>query len=255
MLIYKATNNLNGKIYIGQTRLTFKKKILMYYKVSNYKRKTRRLFIKALIKYGFNNFTFEQIDTANSMDELNEKEIMWIEFYQSTSRNLGYNLAIGGNGNILSIEHRHILSKALLGRRYDKETILNMSLSHIGKKLTSEKQFTNFVYSQLGKKVPKERREKIRRTLMGTHRTQETKDKLSISSKGNTCRAKLLEVTLPLGEKIIFLGLCKFSKEYNLPYCEIIKVANNKLDNYKGYKIKFLDREFKNPIKNRYRSD
>ena len=49
-----------------------------------------------LEKYGFDNFDFVEIDSASSIEELNEKESYWIAFYNSTDKNLGYNLDSGG---------------------------------------------------------------------------------------------------------------------------------------------------------------
>lgn len=49
-------------------------------------------------KYGKDNFVCELIDTTSSLKELNNKEIYWISFYNSTNRNIGYNLTNGGDG-------------------------------------------------------------------------------------------------------------------------------------------------------------
>ena len=53
---------------------------------------------RAIYKYGKDNFVCELIDTASSLKELNNKEIYWISFYNSTNRNIGYNLTNGGDG-------------------------------------------------------------------------------------------------------------------------------------------------------------
>lgn len=87
MIIYKTTNLINGKIYIGQS-INDDPKYL-----------GSGVFLKnAIEKYGKENFLKEVIDVVDSVDELNEKEIYWIEKYNSTDKNIGYNLCSGGKG-------------------------------------------------------------------------------------------------------------------------------------------------------------
>jgi dissimilatory sulfite reductase (desulfoviridin) alpha/beta subunit len=63
--IYKITNIINGKIYIGKHQT----KDLN----DNYMGSGKHLR-HSIAKYGIENFTKEIIDSANSLDELNEKE-------------------------------------------------------------------------------------------------------------------------------------------------------------------------------------
>lgn len=87
MIIYKTTNLINGKIYIGQS-INDDPKYL-----------GSGVFLKnAIEKHGKENFIKEIIDNTDSVDELNEKEIYWIEKYNSTDKNIGYNLCSGGKG-------------------------------------------------------------------------------------------------------------------------------------------------------------
>lgn len=53
-------------------------------------------FHNAIHKYGEDNFVFEQIDSANSQEELDEKERYWIKYYNSNNKQCGYNLDEGG---------------------------------------------------------------------------------------------------------------------------------------------------------------
>ena len=53
--------------------------------------------------YGIDNFTFDVIDEANSLKELNEKEIFYISKYDSFNNEKGYNLCEGGNGPVGTI--------------------------------------------------------------------------------------------------------------------------------------------------------
>lgn len=92
MYIYKITNKLNGKVYIGQTINTVDQR----WKRHVYDSKTKDThFARAIRKYGAENFIVETIDTAESTKELNEKEIYWIKYYNSNKE--GYNSTDGGD--------------------------------------------------------------------------------------------------------------------------------------------------------------
>ena len=65
----------------------------------------------AFKKYGFENFKFEIIDTAEIIEELNNKEINYIYEYNSTDKNIGYNLEYGGKNSILSKETLNYLNR------------------------------------------------------------------------------------------------------------------------------------------------
>jgi group I intron endonuclease len=94
MIIYKITNRINGKVYIGQTKQSLQKRW------NNHCCKNSHCSIlhSAIKKYGAENFTVEQIDVACSKEELDKKEIFWIAQFNSVAPN-GYNISSGGNGN------------------------------------------------------------------------------------------------------------------------------------------------------------
>lgn len=97
MFIYKITNKINNKIYIGKTyNKTIYDRFNRHIKEANPKHPI--LLDRAIYKYGSNNFIIEQIDEATSLEELNQKEKYWITYYNSTNRNIGYNLTKGGDG-------------------------------------------------------------------------------------------------------------------------------------------------------------
>lgn len=57
--------------------------------------------MNSIDKYGIENFDVDKIfDTAKDLEELNEKEIYWINFYKSNNPLYGYNETIGGEGRI-----------------------------------------------------------------------------------------------------------------------------------------------------------
>jgi group I intron endonuclease len=92
MLIYKIVNKVNGKIYIGQTIRSLKERFADHCK----NKRSTTILHKAIQKYGKDNFTIEQLDFANSREELNCLEQYWISMNNCISPN-GYNLCLGGN--------------------------------------------------------------------------------------------------------------------------------------------------------------
>ena len=80
--IYKFTNLINGKIYIGQS-------VDIDRRLKEHKRRDEQRIDKAIKKYGFENFNFEIIELC-SPDKLDELENYWIGYYQSLIPN-GYN--------------------------------------------------------------------------------------------------------------------------------------------------------------------
>lgn len=90
-IIYKITNKVNGKSYIGQTRysLEFRWRQHIHKKDNTY-------FHNALRKYGINNFSIEIIEECE-ISKLNEREIFYIAKFNTFKD--GYNLTIGGDGN------------------------------------------------------------------------------------------------------------------------------------------------------------
>lgn len=111
IIIYKATNILNGKVYIGQTTNSLEYRRSQHIREAKDEKRKRPYFHNAIVKYGESNFVFETIDTASTIDELNAKEQWWIEFYHSTDKNYGYNLDSGGKNCTKSEETKRKISE------------------------------------------------------------------------------------------------------------------------------------------------
>ena len=88
MFIYKISNNINNKVYIGQTIRPIEDRFQRHINdATNHILDTH--FARAIRKYGKEHFYIEIIDTANDQEELNLKEQYWIRYYDSI--NNGYN--------------------------------------------------------------------------------------------------------------------------------------------------------------------
>lgn len=96
--IYKITNKVNGKIYIGKTKRTSHIRWIEHIRDSkNYPQKNIPLH-KAIQKYGVDNFLCEILEDNIPLDNLNKKEKAYIKKYKTTNSNLGYNCTQGGDG-------------------------------------------------------------------------------------------------------------------------------------------------------------
>lgn len=95
--IYKITNSINGKVYIGKTIRGIKRR----WKEHCYAAKGQLMHYKlhdAILKYGPDKFTIECIDEAKTDEEACEKEIYWIKQYNSLWP-AGYNGSKGGKNS------------------------------------------------------------------------------------------------------------------------------------------------------------
>ena len=74
MIIYKATNKINGKVYIGQTINSLEHRKSGHERDAHCKKKSTVYFHNALLKYGFENFNWEVIKECASQKELDYYE-------------------------------------------------------------------------------------------------------------------------------------------------------------------------------------
>lgn len=101
-IIYKATNIVNGKCYIGQTVRTLDKRIYNHFynakKVKKEDENDCRYFYRTLRKYGIKNFKWEMLKECNSREMLNLMETFMIMVHKSHHTENGYNMNFGGDG-------------------------------------------------------------------------------------------------------------------------------------------------------------
>lgn len=96
--IYKTTNLITGKVYIGQhQRARFTTK----YKGSG------TLIKGAILKYGEHNFKVELLERCKDQQELDLREQYWIDYFHSREPAIGYNQSLGGRENDAKLTHRN----------------------------------------------------------------------------------------------------------------------------------------------------
>jgi group I intron endonuclease len=97
MFIYKIVNTVNDKIYIGQTVQKNPKARWYDHTACVRKGKNSHLY-NSMRKYGVENFVWQVIDQAESLDDLNAKEKYWLDFFRAESD--VYNKREAGNNKI-----------------------------------------------------------------------------------------------------------------------------------------------------------
>lgn len=111
--IYKITNQINGKCYIGKTLESIEKRWHQHKNEAEKDRSKNRPLYQAIRKYGIENFTIEIVEEiSNILDtDINEREKYWIEYYGSFKN--GYNATYGGDG-------KHYLDYKLIYSAYQE---------------------------------------------------------------------------------------------------------------------------------------
>lgn len=103
--IYKITNKINGKIYIGKTSLPkIEDRMQQHIRDSKKIRCGKRPLYDAFNKYGIENFTIEEIEQVANDDIASQREQYWIEklrTYIGFKDSVGYNATLGGDSRRL----------------------------------------------------------------------------------------------------------------------------------------------------------
>jgi group I intron endonuclease len=180
MIIYKTTNLVNGKIYIGQDS----KNNDEYFGSGD-------LIKKAIKKYGLSNFKKEILCLCETQKDLNEMEQKFILEYNSTNKSIGYNICVGGtNGTMLNRKHSEETKKQMSdvrnGIKFTNKHKENLSKAHKGKVISKETKKKMSHSQKLVKRKPMsdETKEKISNAKKGVKLSEETKKKMSESHKG-----------------------------------------------------------------------
>jgi group I intron endonuclease len=211
--VYKITNRINGKIYIGQSI-----NIESRWNAEKWHGKTEssnsQAIIRAIRRYGLNSFDFEIVEET-SVNQLDEREKYWITFFDSYNPTKGYNATFGGQNGHGGIkrppETGQRISKALKGK---SRPSMHGKPSGMSGKKHSEEVRQKMSKSGRGKhsnprgKMPEDQKQKIREGWTdesrlaaserakqqnhsgGWHHSDETKQKMSNAKKGKPATNK-----------------------------------------------------------------
>lgn len=107
--IYKITNKINNKSYIGQSTC-IERRFAQHKSPYEQQRFSEKPLYKAIHKYGINNFTFEVLEEC-SVEELDIREKFYIKYYKTLCHEHGYNVCSGGENNEGENHPRHKLTE------------------------------------------------------------------------------------------------------------------------------------------------
>ena len=239
MIIYKITNSINNKVYIGQTIRALNKRWWEHKKDSE----TSELpLYRAMRKYGLENFTIEEIGGANSQSELNYVELHHIYLLNSIYPN-GYNLRIGGSQGTHSQETRNKISNIIremdrLGTRPILKGKDNPAYGNAYRK---------------GVKLSQETKDKISKGHLGTTKSQKTKNKMSsIHTKrmesqelrdriSKTLRkTSTLKKPIKRSDGVVFESLHDCARQMNTRAPDICTVLKGRRKTHRGYSFEYI---------------
>jgi group I intron endonuclease len=225
MVIYRATNTINGRQYVGQAE-DFDKRFTAHTRSYD-----GTYFHNAITKYGIDVFEWEIICECSSSKDMNEKEIYYISHFNTLAPN-GYNLTKGGTDwkgdmNPAKLPHvRQKISEKAKGRKRDDLADKN-------------RQNTGKTYEELyGKEKAAQMKEKLSKKCAGesnpnygNKRTSESKD---------AQRQKMVKyeyhLTSPEGKEYIYTSMRLMCEELNLNRSSIMRVLKNGKQ-YKGWTV------------------
>lgn len=244
-IVYKTTNLINGKIYIGKHSTQ---------DLDDGYLGSGRLLLKAVAKHGKENFSREILHTCSSEEEAfsKERELVTEELVNSRST---YNMTVGGNGfgvgesnpnfgNKMPEEHKKKLIKSgeehpMYGKHHSDETKKLISEKMKGKKLPKE-VVEKISRGNRGKKLSEEHKERLRKFHLGRTLSEQTKEKIGDSLRGRFVskehiekvrEAKRAKNPMYLPEN---LGLLKFLKSEGFSSAKIADQLNElEIPNYK----------------------
>ena len=154
--IYKITNLVNGKCYIGQTINTVEHRWAGHCRSSGCP-----ALAKAIAKYGKDNFIYYAIDTTSSLEELDRLECYWIKRFNSIAP-FGYNLTSGGQeGRFISDEAIAKFSKSLIGHKVSEETRIKIQKQLSGRRIKPVKVNRRKLITRRG--------QSLKKSVIGTH--------------------------------------------------------------------------------------
>ncbi len=230
MVVYRVTNQVNGKVYIGRTALTASDRWHRHVSAARLG-KGCRLLGAAIRKYGIKTFVVESIYEAKTSDELSKMETFFIILHQSNLRENGYNLTLGGEAGTFGFKHsEETKQKIAAGRQGVNHPMYGRHQSDEARRAISE-------HNGLG--------------MLGKHHTIESCLRMGARGENHPNFGKHLSVAAcqrirdansrtyilrsPAGETITISNLKAFCKEQGLSAPHMNQVFHGKRNVHKGW--------------------
>jgi group I intron endonuclease len=240
--IYKITNKINSKIYIGQTNNTSLR--WSQHKSNAKHNRGQQIITRAISKYGVDNFDFDVIASCKTQEDTNLTEEQIIFQYDSRNLEKGYNVDAGGNTTPRTPEVSEKISKSLQqhykihsgwnkGGTLTEEWKNKISESHKGLpgtntgKTFSDEWKMKISKSQIGKERKNIRRfsEDIEKEICRLY-VEEEKSMYALGKQFNCYRTLIDDILNRYGtykreRKIIKNGRNIFTQEREIEICDL----------------------------------
>jgi group I intron endonuclease len=248
MIIYKSTNTITGKSYIGQTIKTLNRRKAEHKWTSSSTNSKSSHFHNTIRKYGWDNFEWSILCECDTKEELDGMEYHYIIQYDSYHN--GYNLTWGGEGTH-GYSHtertKRAISKANKGKIHSDEWRLNHTNTLKGRKY-SKNHCDNISKGNKGKVHTDDHKNKISLSMTGKVHSNETKEMMSRDRQGHEWNTKGHENSLskeyviihPDGHQEIIKGMRAFCRDHSLRSNIMVQVAKGKRRQHKGYKCCYV---------------
>lgn len=174
--IYQIVNLVNGKVYIGQTIERFQRRYWHHNWCLNSNKHFNKYLQNAWNKYGKDAFEFRVVHTLQPNEDINEFEKYYIEQFNATNQQYGYNLQDGGQPEQLcrftTPESRKLVGEKnrqhMLGRKLSEETKAKMRASsrHQGPGEKGRQKISQYMSNRI---VSDETRQKLREANTGSN--------------------------------------------------------------------------------------
>lgn len=178
--IYKITNDINGKIYIGSSTMLKRRKWDHFNKLSAGKHGNSHLQ-NAYDKYGKEHFHFDILEYIDDVEKLIERENYWIREFRSNNSEFGYNIREDAQSN-LGFKHSEETKAKISKNSASKPGELSFSYGRTF--VMTEEHKKRISESNMGRICSEETRKKISESNKGKVRSEETKKKISETKKG-----------------------------------------------------------------------
>lgn len=221
-LVYKHTNKINRKAYIGITSQSpeqrWGKNGTGYISSPH--------FYSAIQKYGWDNFEHEILLTELTKEEACQKEQELIKEFNTLNREYGYNSTSGGEIFVMNKETKEKISKALQGNK-----------NGFGHPCSDEKK-KKIQQAQLGRKFSEEHKKKLSEAAKRRHVpcSEEKKEKLK-QSYPNKRKVYCEELD------IIFPSVQECARQIGAAATSVTKLCKGRGKTLRGYHLRYYDEE------------
>lgn len=155
--IYKITNDINNKVYIGKTLKTVEERWQEHCHDACKERCEKRPLYSAINKYGQNHFKIEPIEEC-SIENINEREQFWIDYYNCCGHN-GYNATFGGDG-------KPYLDYDLIYQTYQQVKSCKQTAEIVGCNYDSVRDILRNVFNVSKQEIEQNRRDSISHSVI-----------------------------------------------------------------------------------------